>query len=118
MVLAPKVEHDMQAMSVDTHDQAGHNLLDDLAKSKGDDSQVVAAQAKHGNADDKSGDGCKDGANDDAHNERERLRGARCLHGYGGNDARVGADAHEAGMAKRKVARDTDHEVREMAITI
>ena len=53
--IAPKVEHDMQAMSVDTHDQAGHNLLDDLAKSKGDDSQVVAAQAKHGNADDKSG---------------------------------------------------------------
>ena len=52
--VAPKVEHDVQAVRVDAHDQAGHDLLDDLAKSKGDDSQVVAAQAKHRNTDEES----------------------------------------------------------------
>ena len=102
----------MQATRVDAHDKAGDDLFDDLAKGQRHDGQVVAAQAKDRDADQEAQDGGGDGADHDADDEAHRIGGNGALEGDGGNDARVGTDAHKARVAQRQVARDTDNEVK------
>ena len=109
--VARDVKDHVQAAGVDAHDQAGDNLFDDLAKGQGHDGQVVTAQAKNRDADQKAQNGSGDSADDDADDQAHRIGGNGALERDGGNDARVGADAHKARVAQRQVARDADDEV-------
>ena len=101
----------MQATGVDAHDKAGDDLFDDLAKSQGHDSQIVAAQAQDRDTDQEAQDGSGDSADHDADDKAHRIGGNGALKGDRGDDARVGTDTHKARMAQRQVARDADDKV-------
>jgi len=109
--LTGEVEQDMQAVLVHTHDQTGHDLFDDLAKRKRHDGEVVTRQAQDRNADEETRERGAGSAHHERDHEANRVAGNGLGQAHGGDDAAVGAHAHEARMAEREVARHADHEV-------
>lgn len=51
------VKDHMQAAGIDAHNEAGDDLFDNLAKSRGHDGQIVAAQAQDRDTDQEAQDG-------------------------------------------------------------
>ena len=102
----------MQAAGIDAHNEAGDDLLDNLAKGQRHDSQVIAAQTKDRDANQEAQDGGSDGADHDTDDKAHRIGGNGALQRDGGDDSRIGADTHKARVAQRQVARDADDEVK------
>ena len=106
------VEDRVQAVRIDADDQAGDDLLDDLAERERHDRQVVAAKAQNRDTDDSAEDGGAGGTDHDADGKADGIGWHGALERDSGDDTRVGADAHEAGMAERQVTGDADNEVQ------
>ena len=109
---AVEVEDDVQAAAVHAHDEAGDELLEDLAEGQGHDGQVVAVEAQHRDAHQKAHHGGEEGA--DNHGEGQAQGGGGDGGGktHGGDDAGEGAHAHEARVAQGQIAQDAHHQVQ------
>ncbi len=105
------VEDDVQAVRVHAHQQAGDELLDDLAEGQRHDGEVVAREPQHRNADQKADDGGEEGAHDHRQRQAHRCGGDHAHEAHGGDDAGEGADAHEARVTETQVAQDAHREV-------
>ena len=101
----------MESTLVYAHDQTGDDLFDDLAKRECHNGEIIAGQAQNRDADEESGKGGAGGTHDERDHETDRVIGNRLGKAHRGNDAAVGAHAHEASVAERQVARDTNDEV-------
>ena len=109
--LAREIKQDVEPALVHAHDQAGDDLFDDLTERERHDGEVVAGQAQDRNANEEPGKGGAGGTHDKRYHETDRVVGDRLGKAHRGDDAAVGTHAHEARMAERQVARDTDDEV-------
>ena len=93
----------MKPLSVYTNVEAVEDVLDDLAEREGDNRQIVAVQAKDGNADDDACD-CRDKrARDDRRQKAERGGRDAALKAHRNDNAGKRPDAHKPGMSKAQL---------------
>ena len=109
---AVQVEYHVQAVLVAADDEAVYELFDYLAEGQGDDGEIVAAQAEHGDADNDTRYGGAGRAGDEGYGEPHGLGGDGGLEAHRRHDAGEGADAHEARVAEAQLAEDADGEVQ------
>ena len=106
------VEDEVQAVFVAADDQAVDELLDDLAEGERHDGEVVALQAEHRRADEKTDDGGKDRTDDHRDGETHRSARDRTHEALRDHDAGKCADAHKARVTEAQLTEDTDREVQ------
>lgn len=88
------------------------DALDDLAEGQGDDGEVVAVEAQHGDAHQQPRDPRTDSPRHHGDGKAERRRGDGALKAYGRDHAGEGAHAHEACVAQGELAQDAHRQVQ------
>ena len=86
-------------------------VLDDLTKGEGYDSEVVALEAQYRHADDNTRNRRKQSGNDHGDSQTQRCKRNRIRQTGGGDNARKRADRHKARMAERQLTEDADGQV-------
>lgn len=101
----------MQAARVNPHIEAVDDIFDNFTERKGDDSQIVSAQAQNRNADQKTGDSRQNAADQNSRQKAQPRGGNHVGQADRRDNARKGANPHEARVAERKLAEHADGEV-------
>ena len=100
-------------LATDSEGNIVENRLNNLTKGEGYDSQVVTTETKSGKADNKSADTCNNSANHHGDNEGENslaLHKAAVIKNHGGYTTEVCANAHEARVTERELAKEAYYE--------
>ena len=101
----------MQAVRVDPHIEAVDDVFDNFTERKGDDGQIIPAQAQNRNTDQKTGDSRQNAAGQNSRQKAQPRGRNHVGQADRRDDARKGADPHEARMAERKLAEHADGEI-------
>ena len=111
-LVAGEVKEDMETIFVMAHDEAGHQLLDDLTEGQSHDGQIVALKPQHGSAHDEAGDGGEQRAHDHGDGQPQTGGGDHIQQALRSDDAREGAHAHKASVAQTQFAQNTHRQVQ------
>ena len=106
------VEYYVEPVFIVADDEAGYELLYDLAEGKSDYGEIVSAKAENGDTDKKSGNSRENSSDDHRKDEAENGRVDRGGKALGYDDPGKGADAHKARVAEAELAHNADGQIK------
>ena len=105
-------EAELEAVLIHAQINVGQQALDDLAESQGNNGQIVAVEAQHGDTDKEAEETGQGGAHQHGHGQAQGSKGDHAGQSTGSGAAHKGADAHKSGVAQAQLAGHANHQVQ------